>query len=153
MRTVINRSPWNSKRCQLLLTSIYVTSVCSVSAFPHKLHLKIPSHSVVTQFQESPETNWRFHLGLRSHMLLILRAVHELRFQYCMLLFQKLAAFKRWIETWAFKGGRKNMLVISGWLQAIAGLEMLISESFTNYQFRFLLTGRFNQDALEVICT
>lgn len=43
------------------------------------------------------------------------------------------------------------MPVKSGWLQAIAGLELLVVESLTTHGFQFLLTGRFNQDALEVI--
>ena len=50
-----------------------------------------------------------------------------------------------------FIGARRNMPVKSGWLQAICGLEVLVKEAIVTHNFRFLLTGRFNQDALEVI--
>ena len=38
-----------------------------------------------------------------------------------------------------------------GWLQAISGLKVLLKETLTRHQFQFILTGRFNQDALEVL--
>ena len=37
-----------------------------------------------------------------------------------------------------------------GWLLAIASLKGIAKESIHGLQFRFLLTGRFNQDCVEV---
>lgn len=67
------------------------------------------------------------------------------------LLLQRLSAYYEWVSGWSIIGGRKNLPVVSGWLQAISGLQVLVHETLTEHSFSFLLTGRFNQDAIEVI--
>lgn len=66
------------------------------------------------------------------------------------LLLQRLAAYHEWIQNWSVIGGRKNLPIISGWLQATSALRLLIHEALVEHKFTFLLTGRFNQDAVEV---
>ena len=64
--------------------------------------------------------------------------------------FQRLNWYSEWISSWTMIGARENLPIISGWLHAIGALRLLISEAFSTYNFELLLTGRFNQDALEV---
>lgn len=66
------------------------------------------------------------------------------------LLLQRLAAYHKWIANWSVIGGRKNLPIVSGWLQATSALQLLIHEALVEHKFTFLLTGRFNQDAVEV---
>ena len=47
-------------------------------------------------------------------------------------------------------GAREKLPIVSGWLHAIGAPRVLIPEAFTTHDFELLLTGRFNQDALEV---
>lgn len=66
---------------------------------------------------------------------------------------QRLKAYHDWISGWALIGARKNLPIVAGWLQAICGLQTLIQEALCTHNFSFVLTGRFNQDAVEVNVT
>ena len=66
-------------------------------------------------------------------------------------LLQTLDDFFHWITSWTFTGARREIPVQRGWLLAISSMKAIICRCLFVMDFGFLLTGRFNQDFVEVI--
>ena len=64
--------------------------------------------------------------------------------------FQKLHDFYVWVDSWIFIGARRPPPVQRGWLLAISSLQAIARECVYGLRFKYLLTGRFNQDCVEV---
>ena len=63
---------------------------------------------------------------------------------------QELDEFNQWVTSWDFVGARKRLPVQVGWILAIASMKEIIKECLFTMNFKFVLTGRFNQDCVEV---
>lgn len=57
--------------------------------------------------------------------------------------------FERWISSWQIIGTKRVIPCISGWKLNIASLKLLWHDVHDNYQYKYLMTNRLNQDCLE----